>query len=756
MENTAERLVDYTARFVRRLNQNSHSDFCVDLVKVSDGNGVDDLPLAIKAKGKVKGGYTMCIVGNNLPAITSLDVRYYGHFKETKYGTQLNVTTYTVVPPDSRRGMVAFLSSSYFKGIGPSMARNIVDMFGNDTLEVIRKTPEQLLTIRGISVKKLKIITESLKLTESYARLSAFLSAYEITADKIAEINSYFGAHATNTIKENPFSVTEVPGIGFTTADRIARGLNTMLDSQQRIEGAVNYVLKSESGAKGDLWTHIAVVKKMAMELLNDGFPIAPVSEARFDEAFASMQNAKRVFVRGKVCVLSEENEKAEAETAHKLHWLLSEPIKEEKKEGYLNAFEGIRSHSSFPFGKDQINAVCKVLSNRVCVLTGGPGTGKSTVTRAIIESYKAVEGEEAVVTLMAPTGKAAKRLSDATGMEAGTIHSTCHIYGSTNDLQELPEGLIIIDEVSMVDAYVMRAMLSCIRSTRSHLVLVGDPDQLPSVAAGSVLSELIKSGVIPVAELKETHRQAGDASIIIDNAKLINTGNPNLKYDGDKFQLISASNEDDAWNAIVKAYAENRKKFGEDNVQILSPLRRKKRIASDAMNKELQAIFNPAKTDEISATIKGQVFRVNDRIMQIKNTEKALNGDTGIIESMRAVNDDSGMSQLQFNILWEDGRRSEYTRKDMLNVDLAYALTVHKSQGAEYSAVIIPLLDQYRCPLYSRRMLYTAITRAKDRVILISGNRSIAECARNVDTAENARKTLLALRLRAEFKIKK
>lgn len=747
-------LVDYTARFIRRLNRNANSDFCVDLVTVADGDGIASLPLSIREKGKVKGGVQMCVVGANLPAISSLNIHYYGHFRETKYGTQLNVTTYAVVPPDSRKGLVAFLSSSYFKGIGPALASQIVDQFGNKTLDVIRKQPEMLLTIRGVSVKKLQVITSSLKITESYARLSVFLSSYEIQADRIAEINNCLGANATETIKENPFAVMEVPGIGFTTADRIARGLNCMLDSQQRIEGAINSILRSESGVRGDLWTHIAVVKKNAMALLNDGFENPPVSEERFTEAFEAMKNTKRVYIRGKVCVFSDENEKAEAETAHKLHWLLTDPIEEKKKEGYLKAFEELRSASSFPFGKDQINAVNKVLCNRVCVLTGGPGTGKSTVTRAIIDSYKSVEGEDAVITLMAPTGKAAKRLSEATGLPAGTIHKTCHIYGSGQDeLVDLPEGLIIVDEVSMVDAYVMRDMLNCIRGRNSHLVLVGDPDQLPSVAAGSVLSELIKSGVIPVAELKETHRQAGDASIIVDNAKLINSGSGALTYDGDRFQLISVSNEEEAWKAIVNEYAENRKIFGEDNVQILSPLRRKKRIASDAMNKELQKIFNPAKTDEISATIGGQLFRTHDRIMQIKNTEKALNGDTGVIESINAVPDDSGTPQLQFSIHWEDGRRDEYTKKDMLNVDLAYALTVHKSQGAEYAAVIIPLLDEYRCPLYSRRMLYTAITRAKERVILISGKHSIYNCARNVDTDENARKTLLSLRLKAEFK---
>lgn len=753
METKAD-LVDYTARFIRRLNRNSNSDFCVDLVTVADKDGAASLPLSIREKGKVKGGVQLCVVGSNLPAITSLNIHYYGHIRESRYGTQLNVTTYAVVPPDSRKGLVAFLSSPYFKGIGPTLATQIVANFGHNTLDVIRTKPEMLLTIRGVSVKKLKVITSSLKMTESYARLSVFLSAYEIQADRIAEINNYLGATATETIKENPFAVMEVPGIGFTTADRIARGLNCMLDSHQRIEGAINSLLRSESMVRGDLWTHAAVVKKNAMAMLNDGFDIPPVSEERFDEAFESMRNAKRVYVRGKVCVFSDENEKAEAETAHKLHWLLTDPIEKKKKDGYLKAFEDIRSASSFPFGKDQVNAVNKVLSNRVCVLTGGPGTGKSTVTKAIIDSYKSVEGENALITLMAPTGKAAKRLSEATDLPAGTIHKTCHIYGSDQDeLVELPEGLIIVDEVSMVDAYVMRDMLNCIRERKSHLVLVGDPDQLPSVAAGSVLSELIKSGVIPVAELKETHRQAGDASIIIDNAKLINTGSSALTYDGDRFQLISVNNEDEAWKAIVSQYAENRKSFGEDNVQILSPLRRKKRIASDAMNKELQKIFNPAKTDEISATIGGQLFRTHDRIMQVKNTEKALNGDTGIIESIHAVADDSGAPQLQFTIHWEDGRRDTYTKKDMLNVDLAYALTVHKSQGAEYAAVIIPLLDEYRCPLYSRRMLYTAITRAKERVVLISGKHSISMCARNVDTDENARKTLLALRLKAEFK---
>lgn len=738
-------LVEVQGKFHYRLNKQQNSDWCADKVTVTSDISLLPKEIQLKKKGKA---LDISIVGINLPS-ERLETKYYGYWADSKYGKQLKCTAFSYVPPNDKKGIEKFLQSKAFKGIGSSLAKRIVDEFGLKTIEIIEKNPEYLLRVRGISLKKLDTITRSFKSSEAYTRLSLFLSKFDISSNHIVEINNHLGGGAVEAIKKNPFCILDIENIGFSTADKIARGLNVMLASPQRILGAINAVLNEDSALHGNLWTDIDIVKKESLSLLNGGFDVPVISETAYDMVFAEAVHQKKIYVH-KRCVFSLKNEKAESEAAKRIVTLLQSKIPEKIQKAYLAEFDKIVKNAEFAFSDDQIKAVSTVLVNKVSVLTGGPGTGKSTVSKAIIDSYTAVNGSDANVTLLAPTGKAARRLSETTGLPASTIHKACRIFDKTLkkgvDIVTLPEGLIIIDESSMIDAYVMHYFMKCIRSDKYHIVFVGDADQLPSVAAGSVLKEMINSGVVPCVKLTTTHRQGTEAGIIIDDAVKINNRDVNLKY-SDRFKMVSVFNDEQAWQAIQHEYSEGIRRFGDQNVQVLCPLKRKKRIAVDQLNKDMQEIFNPKFGDDISAVINGTTFRIRDKVIQMKNTEEASNGDTGTIMRIRTEQDEDGNNNLLFTIEWDDGRRSTYNKSDMLNVELSYAMSIHKSQGCEFNEVIIPVMSSQKCPLFMKNLIYTAVTRAKEKVVIIGDVNALNYCILN--DREIKRNSLFGARLK-------
>ncbi len=731
-------------KFIRRLNNRYNSDFCINLVKVT--GGISQLPSSlVKGKNSVE----MILTGTLLPTIP-IEAEYVCELQNTKqYGVQGRVNSFHLIAPDTRRGLVYFLSSKAFKGIGRTIANSIVDIYGMDTLDIIRTTPELLLSVRGVTEKKMHVIVDSLKLTEDYNKLAVFLGQYGVSSDKIREISKRFGTNAVETIQSNPYLIANEKGIGFLTADSIARGMNVMLDSEQRIEGAINHILRQDSMKNQNLWTHISQLKPEVLSLLNDGFEQIPVSEQRYDEVYKALTEKNKVIYHGN-CVFTRENDIAEYDTANGIFELMRTEIPKSKQKAYLKAFEDVSKKAKFPFGNDQRKAVEKALCNRVCLLTGGAGTGKTTVVKAIVDSYKMVN-KDANVVLLAPTGKAARRLAESTGLETSTIHKACHIYDSyfTGDYVSLPTGLIVVDETSMVDQATARVLINAIRDKKhSHLLLVGDPNQLPSVGAGEVFKELIDSEVVPLARLIETHRQSSDAFMIVENANKVNEMNDDLKYNS-RFQLFEAYSDDQAWELVRKSYFELTEQYGKDNVQILTPLRRKKRMASEMLNRELQNIINPKTSGSISCVINGTEFRMYDKVIQVKNTENASNGDVGVITGIHVAQNDGG-DEMLFTIEFEGGTTVRYERDEMLNVELAYALTVHKSQGSQYKAVIMPLLRSQMCPLFTKEILYTSITRASECFCLISDtdtlSRTIHTCNRNDGSK---RHTLLKERLK-------
>lgn len=733
-------------RFFRRRNQEG-SDFFVNLVTCQSGR---ELPPAVQNQGKFAHGFIFTVTGYNLPTVKELKYRYYGSWvMSPKYGLQFEAKSCREIPPDTRSGIATYLASSRFHGIGKASARAIVDRFGLETLEVVRNTPEQLLEVRGVTRSRLASLLKSFHETESYGELAAFLGAFRIRSDRIAKIYECWGQSSEARIRENPYALTEISGISFSDADLIAHELQFPEDSRERIRAGILAVLAQDT-AEGNLWMDLRELKKRTEEMLNESFGNQAVNEAMVEDELIHAEDAGELVRHGGCAVFLKENEEAEHFTAEKLLELLA-VSPEASEETYAQALEHVLlKQESIHLAEGQKKGVMNCLTHRVSILTGGPGTGKTTVLSAIIQVYQKVTHGQ--VTLLAPTGKAARRMSEQTGIPASTIHSAIHLYQSdlkTGECVTLPEGLIIVDEMSMVDQFVMAKMMACIRNVReSHLVLVGDADQLPSVAAGDVLSECIASGVIPTVKLTEVFRQGRDAEIIRDNAARINEGNTEL-YVNDRFEFIPASDEEAAVHAIQEVYRKELERWGPGNAVVLCPRRSKCTVSVDLLNPKLQDIVNPRVSGEPVVTISGTEFRIRDRVVQMKNTAQASNGDIGVLTDIRFEKNADGENETVFTIRWENGAETEYMREDMISVELAYALTIHKSQGAEAPSVIIPVLNSQRYMLH-RNLLYTGVTRASQKVTLIGERDAIDVCIQNSE--KGRRTTLLSERLKFQY----
>lgn len=752
MENNT--IYEVTGRFVTRRNNRYNSDFCVNVIHVKESDGIPKTVLDRCQKGK---GWDITVIGFNLPTTKA---RYFGDWVETKYGMQFKAVSYEYVTPDTKKGLISFLSSKKFKGIGVSMATSIVDIYGMKSLEVIKETPEKLLTIRGLSVKKINILSETLKATEYYNQLALFLGTYGVESTKIIKIANAMGKNAVANIKANPYCMTTVEGIGFKTADDIAKAMSIgkekaevcdLLGSYSRIKSACISKLKEHSNLTGDTFTEYRVIYTVLYNDLNSGFPFEIVSKQNLSAAFKRMFHDSVIYgfeVNGKKCVFDFESNRAEKEVADRIHQLLSSPIEREKQEGYKQSFLKIEQQASRSFSEDQRVAISQILQTRVAILNGGPGTGKSTCLKAITDCYKAVNGENCSIIQVAPTGKAARRMTEATGILSDTIHRACGIYTSSDlcngGTNKFPSGLVICDEVSMVDSEVMRCLLNSV-DLKSQIILVGDTDQLTSVGAGAVLRDMIASGIVPTYKLTVNHRQADGSGIIVENARKINAGQTNLRY-SEQFTFLPANDDEAAWTKILQVYESECSKWGEENVVILCPRRHNTRISVDNINRDLQNIVNPKYSGDLAIKVGGQEFRVHDRVIQTKNTEHASNGDIGVIKRIAVDRTDSDEGELIVTIEFEDNNVLEYDLEDMQNVDLAYSITIHKSQGSEYASVIIPLLKSQKCPLFQRALLFTGITRARQKCTIIGDVESMNYCISNNQSLQ--RQTLLKERL--------
>ena len=673
-------------------------------------------------------------VGYCLPIADNLRYELQGHWsKNPKHGVQFEVENYDEVITPTKEGIIAYLSSGQIKGIGPKMAEKIYDAFGLTALDVLDKEPERLLAISGISTAKLKKICDSYLANRGARDVVAFLTPHGITPNRAVKLYKEYGDRAMDIVKNHPYQLCEIAGIGFKTADRIAMSMGFDQLSVERVDEGILYALTDAEG-KGHLCMEKHAFIKACLKVLDT---------PQLTEDMVANRAARLVY-SGKL--VSYQGNVYRSKTAYaesNLAELLSRQLRSARSHSYGDldaALDAEELRMKVKFAPEQREAVKMALTQGVSVITGGPGTGKSMILRAILDIYRRQNpGKE--ICLCAPTGRAARRMEQATGLAASTVHKALGLLagedGDYGEPQALDADIILVDEVSMMDIYLAGRLLEAVKS-RAQVVLIGDSDQLPSVGPGAVLSEMIASERIPVVRLDKVFRQ-NDGSRIAVNAKLIRHGNLSLEY-GNDFRFVDSANLSDSASRIAELYMQEVARYGVDNVAMLSPYRQKTETGVNALNEMLRELVNPPDEGKPEVVCGKRKFRVGDKVMQVKNFEDVSNGDIGYIRNIFKFGDETTVC-----VDFGDGRNMEYDSSELDMLDLGYASTIHKAQGAEYQSVIINLQCAHHIML-TRPLIYTAITRGKDRVIIVGERRALCISIKKTDIEK--RGTCLAHRL--------
>ena len=679
------------------------------------------------------------------------------------YGTQLKVSSHVVKEPEDLVSIERYLGSGAVKGVGAALAGRIVKKFKEDTFRIIEEEPERLAEVKGISERKAREIAEQVEEKKDMRKAMIYLQKYGISTRLAAKIYQYYGMRVYKVLEENPYQLADnIEGVGFKTADEIAARIGIHTDSDYRIKSGLFYTLQQAVG-EGHIYLPEEVLVRRAGELL--GVEIQDISKHVMDLCIEK----KTVMKEGEdgIRIYPAHYYYLELNTAKMLHDLnIDCEMPEDMMERRLRRVE---ETEQIELDAMQHKAVIESIKHGLLVLTGGPGTGKTTTINTMIRFF---DSEGMSILLAAPTGRAAKRMTEATGYEAQTIHrllevnvnpeETDSVGGFMRNRQNpLEADVIIIDEMSMVDLPLMHALLSAV-VPGTRLVLVGDVDQLPSVGPGSVLKDIITSECFPVVTLTRIFRQAGESDIVV-NAHKINAGEPVVLDNKSRdFFFLRRQDADTIIGVAIMLIQKKLPRYvgaQPSEIQVMTPTR-KGLLGVERLNTILQRYLNPQDPKKAEQEINGRLFREGDKVMQIKNNYQlewevttkfgltvdkgvgVFNGDMGVI---REINQYTENIEVEF----DEGRRVKYGFDAVEELELAYAITVHKSQGSEYPAVIIPLLQGPRL-LYNRNLLYTAVTRAKKCLTIIGSDTVFQEMIQNKN--EQARYTSLAERIR-EFR---
>ena len=673
-------------------------------------------------------------VGYCLP--TSDKVRYNmtGKWsKSQKHGIQFEVERYEEVITPTREGIIAYLASGQIRGIGKKTAERIYDTFGQETLQVLDQEPKKLLTVRGISEKKLRKIVDSYLANRGARDVIAFLAPHGVSPSRAVRLYREYGEETMDIVRNHPYRLCELAGIAFRTADKLAMSMGIDPLSPERIDQALLYTL-TDAETKGHLCLEKHAFLKECLKLLDTAGMTQDMAASR---AVKLIQEDRLVTYGDSVF---------KAKTAGIEESLAYEIVRKmrgsvEEYPDLDNSISGEERVLRFRLAPEQCEAVKMGLTSKLCVITGGPGTGKTSVQRALLDLYKK-RFPAARIVCCAPTGKAARRMEQSTGVPSATVHRVLGLIanedGQYGDPETLDADLLLVDEVSMLDVYLAEKLFRSIPAT-ARLILVGDSDQLPSVGPGAVLKEIIASGRVPVVRLDQVFRQK-NGSRIAANAKLIRHGNLSLEY-GPDFEFYDSTDMSVSAEIIESLYLQETSRCGIDNVVLLSPYRQKTETGANALNQRLQGKVNPPADGKMDAVHGQRRFRTGDKVMQIKNCEDINNGDVGYITSITGTQTES-VIRIDFG----DGRLVDYENADLDMLDLGYACTVHKSQGSEYKSVIINLQCAHSVMLV-RPLIYTAITRAKEKVLIVGERRALCTAIRRIDTEQ--RGTKLAQRIR-------
>jgi len=680
------------------------------------------------AKLKVRGRPDLVTVVGNIVAPTPGEIlKMKGEWvNHAKFGEQFKVEEYKTVVPATVYGIQKYLGSGLIKGLGPVMAGRIVDKFGSKTLEVIEDDIARLARVDGIGKKRVAMIKKAWDEQREIRDVMLFLQSHGISSGYATKIFKQYKNRSIEVVTENPFRLaTDIFGIGFVIADRIAEKLGFPKNSPMRVEAGILYVLNQLADEGHVYYPYEPLVSKSREILAVDTdivvqavADIAAQGKIIIEDLNASIQafqeNNKAVYLaRYHVC---------ETDIAARLKRLLIAPKSIRKIESD-RAVDWVQQRLDITLAGNQVAAIRCALENKVMVITGGPGTGKTTIINAILKIFAKLNVK---TMLAAPTGRAAKRMSEATGHAASTIHRMLD-YSFTkggfqkNDKKPLKCDLLIIDEASMIDTILMHHLLKAIY-IGTTFILVGDVNQLPSVGAGNVLNDIIASRAAPVVELNKIFRQAQTSRIIVNAHKINNGETPILETDGPESDFYFIEQEDpqkvlELILELTKMRIPRRFKLDSvDDIQVLTPMH-KGIVGAGNLNRELQKALNPGPD---SVTRGDRSYRVHDKVMQIKNNydKDVFNGDIGKITYI-------GADEQEVNINF-DGRNVVYGFTELDEIVLAYAVSVHKSQGSEYPAVVVPILTQHYI-LLQRNLIYTAVTRGRELVVLIGTKKALA-----------------------------
>ena len=681
------------------------------------------------------------------------------------YGKQFQITSFTEKMPEDAMAMERYFGSGAIKGIGAALAARIVRRFGADTLRIVEEEPERLVEIKGISEKKAREIAAQMEEKADMRKAMMFLQKYGISLNLGAKIYQKYGDSVYSVLQENPYRLADdISGVGFKIADEIAGRIGIHTDSDYRIKSGMMYTLLQATGEG-----HVYLPKE---ELFQRSSELLGVDVSYMEKHLMDLSMERKVIQKEEgemVLVYPSRFYYLELNTARMLREL---NIDCPEDEAFVQRrIAQIEKETGTTLDEMQKKAVTEAAGHGLFILTGGPGTGKTTTINAIIRFF---EGEGSELRLAAPTGRAAKRMTEATGYEAQTIHRLLELNGMPEEERQgqavhfernaenpLEADVIIIDEMSMVDIQLMHSLLLAV-TAGTRLILVGDENQLPSVGPGNVLRDIIRSGEFPVVELKKIFRQASESDIVV-NAHKINRGEQvTLSNKSSDFFFLKRQDADIIIRVVIALIQEKLPRYVEAkpfDIQVLTPMR-KGLLGVERLNQILQRYLNPPDPSKKEKEYGQGLFREGDKVMQIRNNYQleweirgrygipvdkgvgVFNGDTGILKT---INEFSETAEVEF----EDGRCAEYSFKQLEELELAYAVTIHKSQGSEYPAVVIPLLSGPRM-LLNRNLLYTAVTRARRCVTIVGSEETFREMIKN--EKQQRRYSSLDIRLKEEL----
>ncbi len=737
----------YIDNFIFRNNENHYSVFALVTEDIEEG----EIVCTGVAKGMEKGDY----------------VELEGQMSEhPNYGPQFKMIKYKIIPPTDSISVERYLASGAIKGIGPALAVRIVKRFKDDTFRIMEEEPERLAEVKGISERKAREIAAQMAEKKDIRDAMLFLQEYGIGNSLAIRIYERYGIAMYTILKENPYRLAEdIKGVGFKTADEIAVRMGMANDSPERMEGGLLYCLQV-AATEGNTYLPKEELLRRTSELLetNEDNLVIPLSNLALEN---------RLIVKA-----GNEGEKvylkyfyyAELVCAYKLQELTDAyanvSLTETEEESCLQTIAKIEKEQDAELDELQRNAVLACVTNGVFILTGGPGTGKTTTIRTMIEYFVRKRCD---VMLAAPTGRAAKRMEEATGYEAKTIHRLLEVSGAPDGDEERPRfnrneynpleaDVIIVDEMSMVDIYLFHALLMAV-SPGTKLIMAGDANQLPSVGPGNILKDLLKSAAFPIVKLEKIYRQNLESDIIL-NAHKINRGEEiSFQNDSKDFFFLERKDIPLIYRDTVLLVRDKTPRYLDVKpfeIQVLTPMR-KGNLGVENLNRILQEQLNPP-TPEKREVQRGEIiFRTGDKVMQIKNnyeTKWVIRGRNGIKvdEGEGVFNGDVGRIVCvdtytkNVTVLFEDQRQVEYPFTQLEELELSYAITIHKSQGSEYPAVILPLLDGPRM-LLNRNLLYTAVTRATRCVVILGSSETLKQMIRRGE--EQKRYTDLSNRIK-------